>query len=80
MTIPKLLLTKLPKVPEEGQRNKIVFYSWIPDTSKVRHKMLYASSKDALRRKLVGVAIEIQGTDSSEVHYDTVLEKALRSN
>ncbi|KAI9276585.1 hypothetical protein BY458DRAFT_505419 [Sporodiniella umbellata] len=66
--------------PEEGQRNKIVFYAWIPDTAKVRHKMLYASSKDALRRKLVGVAIEIQGTDASEVDYEAVLEKALRSN
>lgn len=32
--------------------------------------MLYASSKDALRRSLVGIASEIQGTDSSEVAYD----------
>ncbi|CAO3597387.1 unnamed protein product [Absidia cylindrospora] len=53
--------------PGEGQRNKITFYSWIPDTSKIRQKMVYASSKDALRRQLVGLAIEIQGTDSSEV-------------
>lgn len=40
----------------------------IPDTSKVRQKMLYASSKDALRKNLVGLAIEIQGTDASEVN------------
>lgn len=39
----------------------------IPDTSKVRQKMLYASSKDAIRKNLVGLAIEIQGTDASEV-------------
>lgn len=32
--------------------------------------MLYASSKDALRRALVGIASEIQGTDFSEVAYD----------
>ncbi|GAA5810321.1 hypothetical protein MFLAVUS_003742 [Mucor flavus] len=63
----------------DGKRNKITFYSWIPDTSKVRQKMLYASSKDALRRQLVGIAIEVQGTDSSEVDYDAVLEKANRS-
>lgn len=44
-----------------------LFYDRIPDTSKVRQKMLYASSKEALRRNLVGLAIEIQGTDSSEV-------------
>lgn len=51
----------------------------IPDTAKVRQKMLYASSKDALRKKLVGLAIEIQGTDFSEVEHEAVLEKASRS-
>ncbi|KAI8880600.1 actin depolymerizing protein, partial [Backusella circina FSU 941] len=40
----------------------------IPDTSKVRQKMLYAPSKDALRRNLVGIAIEIQRTDASEIN------------
>ncbi|KAI9316399.1 hypothetical protein BX666DRAFT_236525 [Dichotomocladium elegans] len=66
--------------PGEGMRNKIVFYSWIPDVAKVRAKMLYASSKDAIRKQLVGLAIEVQGTDFSEVDSETVLEKALRSN
>ncbi|KAI7889386.1 actin depolymerizing factor [Mucor mucedo] len=65
--------------PGDGKRNKITFYSWIPDTAKVRQKMLYASSKEALRRKLVGIAIEVQGTDASEVCYEVVLEKANRS-
>jgi len=31
--------------------------------------MVYASSKDALRRSLNGIATEIQGTDFSEVAY-----------
>lgn len=31
--------------------------------------MVYASSKDALRRSLDGIATEIQGTDFSEVAY-----------
>lgn len=63
------------KSPAEGVRNKICFVVWVPDTSKVRQKMLYASSKDAIRKKLAGVAVEIQGTDMSEIAYDTVLEK-----
>ncbi|KAG0170623.1 cofilin [Apophysomyces sp. BC1034] len=66
--------------PGEGQRNKITFYCWIPDVSPVRKKMLYASSKDAIRKLLEGVAIEIQGTDATEVAYETVYEKASRSN
>ena len=46
-----------------------------PDTAKVKSKMLYASSKDAIRKKLVGIANEIQATDSAEVSYDTVLDR-----
>ncbi|ORY98871.1 hypothetical protein BCR43DRAFT_503645 [Syncephalastrum racemosum] len=62
-----------------GVRNKITFYSWVPDNAKVKQKMLFASSKDALRKQLVGIAIEIQGTDASEVEREVVLEKAKRS-
>lgn len=62
----------------EGKRNKIVFYTWSPDSSPLRSKMIYASSKDALRRALNGVAVDVQGTDFSEVDYDTVLERVSR--
>lgn len=37
--------------------------------------MLYASSKDSLRKKLQGVGVEVQATDASEISYDAVLEK-----
>ncbi|RKP12823.1 actin depolymerizing factor [Piptocephalis cylindrospora] len=64
----------------EGKRNKICFFAWSPDTAKIKNKMVYAASKDALRKKLVGISTEIQGTDHSEVSYETVLEKASRGN
>lgn len=64
------------KSPGEGIRNKICFVVWVPDTSKVRQKMLYASSKDALRKKLAGVATEVQATDMSEVSHEAILDKA----
>ncbi|KAI0251972.1 actin depolymerizing factor [Lactifluus subvellereus] len=63
---------------EGGKRNKIFFYSWSPDGAKVKDKMVSASSRDAIRRSLVGIALEIQGTDYSEVAHETVLDKALR--
>ncbi|ORZ35424.1 hypothetical protein BCR44DRAFT_1434188 [Catenaria anguillulae PL171] len=63
---------------EGGERNKILFVSWSPDDAKIRAKMTYAGSKDAIRRKLVGVHTEIQATDFSEVAQDTVLEKVSR--
>ncbi|EPS97491.1 hypothetical protein FOMPIDRAFT_1024976 [Fomitopsis schrenkii] len=61
-----------------GKRNKITFFSWSPDDSKIKQKMLFASSKDAIRRSLVGIASEIQGTDYSEVAYESVLDKVSR--
>jgi cofilin len=59
----------------EGTRNKIIFFAWSPDTAKVKNKMIYASSKEALRRALTGVPTEIQGTEFSEINFDAVLEK-----
>jgi len=64
---------------EEGKRNKICFIIWTPDEAKVRQKMVYASSKDSLRKSLTGVGVDIQATDPSEVDYEIVLEKCKKS-
>jgi len=61
-----------------GRRNKITFIQWSPSDAKVKDKMVTASSRDALRRSLVGIAVEIQGTELSEVSLEAVLEKAQR--
>lgn len=42
-----------------------------PDGAKIKDKMVSASSRDAIRRSLVGIAVEIQGTDYSEVAFET---------
>ncbi|KAI0300317.1 actin depolymerizing factor [Russula brevipes] len=63
---------------EGGRRSKITFIQWSPSDAKIKDKMVTASSREALRRSLVGIAVEIQGTDPSEVAYETVLEKAQR--
>jgi len=65
---------------EAGWRSKITFIQWSPDDAKTKDKMVTASSRDALRRSLVGIAVEIQGTDFDEVAYETVLDKAQRGN
>lgn len=46
-----------------------------PDNAKIKQKMIYAASKDGLRKKLDGVYTEIQCTDLSEVSHETVLDK-----
>lgn len=49
--------------------------SWCPDTAKVKKKMLYSSSFDALKKSLVGVQKYIQATDLSEASEEAVEEK-----
>ena len=48
-----------------------------PDTSRVRSKMLYASSKDRFKRELDGIQVELQATDPSEMGMDIVKARAL---
>ena len=48
-----------------------------PDTSWVRSKMLYASSKDRFKRELDGIQVELQATDPSEMSMDIVKARAL---
>lgn len=58
----------------EDQRSRIVFLSWIPEKSKIKEKMLYASSSDVLLRELDGVYVKIQCTDLDDISYETVLK------
>ena len=46
-----------------------------PDTAKIKQKMVYASSKDAIRKKLNGIGVEVQGTDHSEISFESVVDK-----
>jgi len=41
--------------------------------------MLYASSKDSLKKKLLGIATEIQATDMAEVSKEAVLDRVRAS-
>jgi cofilin len=61
-----------------SHKQKLFLMSWCPDTAKVKKKMLYSSSFDALRKSLVGVAKCIQATDSAEASKSEV-EKQLRA-
>jgi cofilin len=57
------------------QRDKIVFFMWSPDKAKMKQKMVYASSKDALKKALgEGVAKEIQANDHGDLAWSNVLE------
>lgn len=47
-----------------------------PSVSRIRAKMLYATSKDRFRRELEGIHYEIQATDPTEMDLDVLRERA----
>ncbi|KAL8515795.1 hypothetical protein ACS0TY_014477 [Phlomoides rotata] len=61
---------------ENCQKSKIFFIAWSPSASRIRSKMLYATSKERFRRELVGIHYEIQATDPSEMDLDIIRERA----
>jgi len=63
----------------EGKRSKITFISWSPDEGTlVFPRMTYASSKEALKNALNGIASEVQANRDDEIEYDTILKDITR--
>jgi cofilin len=58
----------------DGVRNKLAFIAWSPDDAGIQPKMIYASSKEALKRSLTGLAIECQANDGDDIEYDTIIK------
>lgn len=61
-----------------GKRNKILLITWAPDTAKIKPKMLYTGTHRSVKQKLVGIQVEIQATDNSEISEEAVIEKVNR--
>jgi cofilin len=62
----------VPVVTDDGREtSKLVFISWIPDTAKVRSKMLYAGSKEYLKCAMPGIAIAVNCTDHADLDYES---------
>ncbi|KAG2719136.1 hypothetical protein I3843_03G246500 [Carya illinoinensis] len=58
------------------QKSKIFFIAWSPSSSRIRAKMLYATSRDRFRRELDGVHYEIQATDPMEMDLEVLRDRA----
>jgi len=52
-----------------------------PDTATIKQKMLYSSSKDALKKAFgEGIAKEIQANDHGDLAWSNVLEICMRTD
>ena len=56
--------------------NKLIFVAWSDDNASVKPKMLYASSKDALKKGLSGINEEYQATDRADLDLAEIKKKA----
>ena len=59
----------------DATKEKLILMSYCPDTAKIRLKMIYASSFEAVKKPLVGVSKIIQAADMGDIDYKCVLEK-----
>lgn len=56
--------------------NKLIFVAWSDDNASVKPKMLYASSKDALKKGFNGINEEYQATDRGDLSLADIKKKA----
>lgn len=56
-------------------RQKLVFVLWTPSEALLKQKMAYTSTKNAFRQKLMGISVDLQATDASELSQQELLEK-----
>jgi len=57
------------------ENDKLVFMSWCPDKSNIKAKMIFASSKDALKKKLM-MPNSIDCADKDDCDYKEVIKSA----
>ncbi|XP_052076653.1 uncharacterized protein LOC127714622 [Mytilus californianus] len=57
-------------------KNDIVFFSWLPENSPMRNKMVYTSCKDYIKKALKPTT-EVQGTTINEFDFEIVKAKII---
>ncbi|XP_048712807.1 cofilin-1 isoform X1 [Caretta caretta] len=65
---------------KESKKEDLVFVFWAPDCAPLKSKMIYASSKDAIKKKLTGIKHELQATCYEEVKDRCTLAEKLGGN
>mmetsp|Transcript_7018 Transcript_7018/g.8741 ORF Transcript_7018/g.8741 Transcript_7018/m.8741 type:complete len:146 (+) Transcript_7018:168-605(+) len=54
------------------ETSKLVMISWVPDTAKIRMKMMYAGSKEVLKTAVSGgIGIMINANDYSDLDFES---------
>lgn len=73
---PKYCLVDVPFTAKTGaETSKMVFVFWCPEDCGVKDKMLYASSKDVIRKAFTGIQCEVQANDKGDLVEADIITK-----
>ncbi|XP_030074583.1 cofilin-2 [Microcaecilia unicolor] len=65
---------------KESKREDLVFIMWVPEDVPIKQKMLYASSKDSIRRKFPGLKCELQINNTADLLDRRTMAEKLSAN
>ncbi|XP_038050945.1 cofilin-like [Patiria miniata] len=69
---PRYILYDFKFDSKEGRKiNKIAFIFWCDDNAIIGDKMIYASSKDAIKKAFTGLGLEFQANTMAQLDYET---------
>ena len=75
-TEPRYVVVDWAYTTNDGREtDKVVLISWVPDSAKVKQKMLYSGTKSALTSALTGISIMINATDVDEYTSEAINAK-----
>ncbi|KAF7232056.1 hypothetical protein EG68_11616 [Paragonimus skrjabini miyazakii] len=53
----------------------LIFVSWTPSVLNIRKKLIYAASKDAIQKKLIGIKHAVEANDLDEIEEEEIRKK-----
>ncbi|XP_044127025.1 cofilin-1 [Bufo gargarizans] len=62
---------------KESKKEDLVFLFWAPDGATLKSKMIYASSKDAIKKKFSGIKHEVQANNKCDIKDRSALAEKL---
>ncbi|CAJ0940404.1 unnamed protein product [Ranitomeya imitator] len=65
---------------KETRKEDLVFFFWAPDEAPLKSKMIYASSKDAIKKKFAGCKHEVQVNNRADIRDRCTLAEKLGGN
>ncbi|GAB1598227.1 cofilin-like [Argonauta hians] len=58
-----------------ARRDKILFVCWCPEKAPIRCKMMFSSTRSAIKKAFNGIQVEIQACDLDDLSFDEVQQR-----